>query len=110
MPRPYRRKTNMTTTIPDASLVFGSLRSAINKLDREILNLVSKRAEIARDVGLAKRMAQLPVFDGVREREHRHALVTIGKELGLPGHTVRALYDAIAREGVAQQLALSHAP
>jgi 3-deoxy-7-phosphoheptulonate synthase len=100
----------MTTTITDASLVFGSLRSAIDKLDREILNLVSKRAAIARDVGLAKRMAQLPVFDGTREREHRHALVASGKELGLPGHTVRALYDAIAREGVAQQLALSHTP
>ncbi|CAG0926509.1 partial Protein AroA(G), partial [Planctomycetaceae bacterium] len=100
----------MTTTITDASLVFGSLRSAIDKLDREILNLVSKRAEVARDIGLAKRMGQLPVFDAEREREHRRTLVATGKKLGLPGHTVRALYDAIAREGVAQQLALGHTP
>lgn len=97
-------------TMTDAALVFGALRAAIDQVDQEILQLVQKRSEIARDVGVAKRLGHLPVYDAKRERDHRRALVESGEQLGLPGQTVRALYDAIARSGVAQQLALSHTP
>ncbi|KAA0217568.1 3-deoxy-7-phosphoheptulonate synthase [bacterium] len=101
----------MSTALPqDSALVLGTLRASINEIDQSILQLLARRGEVAREVGLAKRLSGLPLFDAKREHGHKDALVLQGKQLGLPGQAVRALYDVLARLGVAAQLPLSHEP
>jgi len=44
-------------------------RSSIDAIDRELLCLLNRRAELALEVGRAKLNAGLPICDGARERE-----------------------------------------
>lgn len=43
-------------------------RRQIDELDREIVRLISKRAEAAQEIGKLKRMTDLPVYEPNRER------------------------------------------
>ncbi len=105
----------MTTTIqPRASgeeaLVLHALRAGITRIDREILELVARRASVARDIGLAKRIAGRPIHDAGREREHQSELSRIAHELGLPARVVRDLFQALARHSIAEQTPAPEAP
>jgi len=88
----------------DDFLVFGALRASINRIDERLLQLLSERAKIANDIGLAKRIAERPVHDADRERQHAEQLCELGVELGLSAHTVRELYGLLARLGFERQL------
>ena len=43
-------------------------RRQIDELDREIVRLISKRAEAAKEIGKLKRTTDLPVYEPNRER------------------------------------------
>ncbi len=43
-------------------------RRQIDELDREIVRLISKRAEAAKEIGKLKRTTELPVYEPNRER------------------------------------------
>jgi len=43
-------------------------RRLIDDLDREIVRLISKRAEAAKEIGKLKRTTELPVYEPNRER------------------------------------------
>lgn len=43
-------------------------RRLIDELDREIVRLISKRAEAAKEIGKLKRTTELPVYEPNRER------------------------------------------
>ena len=46
-----------------------TLRSRINEIDEELLNLLHQRIELARKIGELKNFLGLPIFDPVREKE-----------------------------------------
>ena len=45
------------------------LRKQINEIDREVLKLLQKRVEVAREIGRYKHENNLPLYDPARERE-----------------------------------------
>ncbi len=68
------------------------LRQRINALDRKIVGLLNERAELAREVGLAKtRLGRLAIRDGEREREVL-LRVTMANQGPLPQADLLALY------------------
>ncbi|MCB2192224.1 MAG: prephenate dehydratase [Deltaproteobacteria bacterium] len=52
-----------------ANEAIGALRSEIDQVDRELMNLLNKRARLAMDIGRLKQAAGLPVFVPERECE-----------------------------------------
>lgn len=101
--------TTQTLTPParhagDDFLVFGALRAAIDDIDSQLLQLLARRNQVARDIGLAKRVAGKPVFDA--EREHRHAqdLAAAARKLGLGDGLARQLLHLLVRGSFAHQL------
>ena len=44
-------------------------RQKIDELDLEIVRLINRRAEAARQIGEIKRMAELPIYEPNREQE-----------------------------------------
>ena len=71
-----------------------SLRSAIDKLDLQILKLVNERAEAAGDIGRLKNEGSAEVFNPVREEEVLKNVLEANKG-PLDEITIRAIYREI---------------
>lgn len=100
----------MTTSTIEASrtgddfLVLGVLRASINRIDARLLELLAERAQVARDIGLAKRMTDRPVHDGSREADHTRDMIELGERIGVPAQVIRDLFNVLARHSFGEQL------
>ena len=70
------------------------LRKQIDKIDRQILDLLNKRAEIALEVGEHKAKTKKSVFTPERERQVLSKVVA-GNKGPLPDSAVQAIYGEI---------------
>ncbi|NIP81725.1 MAG: hypothetical protein GWM90_21920 [Gemmatimonadetes bacterium] len=68
------------------------LRERIGAVDREILDAVARRLELARRIGARKRDAASATLDPEREAAVIRRAVETGRELGLPAEAVRELF------------------
>ncbi len=59
------------------------LRDDIERLDRELIKLIARRVELAKEVGVAKRAAGMPTLDHTREAAVIRRAVSISREEGL---------------------------
>jgi len=82
---------------------LSSLRSRIDKIDGEILNLLRKRVELAGKTGVLKREKRLPIVDEVREEDVYARLSKKAKVLGIPVSDVKSIYREIMRMCTAVQ-------
>jgi len=69
------------------------LRTEINKIDEELINLLEKRMDLTHEVALFKRENKIPVYDPLREQEildrlsakitdeHKDAIIALYKQL-----------------------------
>jgi chorismate mutase/prephenate dehydrogenase len=60
------------------------LRDEIERLDRQLIQVMANRVQLARQVGAAKRAAGLPTLDQAREAAVVRRAVAIARELSLP--------------------------
>lgn len=79
-------------------------RKQIDTLDAELLQVLSKRMEAARNIGLHKRQCGMSVLQSSRFREVVEGVIAKGEELGLSPAFIHALMDAIHEESVRQQV------
>ncbi|MBO7501388.1 MAG: chorismate mutase [Fibrobacterales bacterium] len=80
-------------------------RERIDRINRELLDLLNRRTECAREIGEIKRSAGLPVRDAARERELLDALA--GANGGpLPDASVKRIFRTIIDETVAYEESL----
>ncbi len=89
--------SSKTTASPVASAVPGlaDARIRIDALDDEILDLLARRANVARDIADKKRAAALPVFhDPERERRVLERLVDKGGKR-FPPDAIRAVFREV---------------
>ncbi len=70
------------------------LRSSIDSVDEEILSLFMKRMELCRSVAEFKKLNNMPVFQGDRERQVIERIKKLTGDHGLEGGTA-ALFTAI---------------
>jgi chorismate mutase len=68
------------------------LRKRIDEVDEQILQFLSKRAEICRSIGLVKEKHGIPVQDFPRETDVYEHIREKAAELGLDPSHVEAIY------------------
>lgn len=83
-------------TAPD----LAHLRADIERLDRELIQLIAARVSQAKAVGVAKRASGLPTLDHAREAAVVRRAVALAREAGLP-------YDEEIRQIFWQLIGLS---
>ncbi len=67
------------------------LRSELEALDCELLKLVSRRQELAAEIGRAKRQSGLPTRDYDQERDVLQRALTMARDLGIPPKVAQGL-------------------
>lgn len=72
-----------------------ALRKKIDQVDKDILKLIKARADIAKQIGKAKKSAGLPVRDIEREKEIIYKVADEAKLVGLIDEDVKAVYREI---------------
>lgn len=76
-------------------LKINNLRKSIDELDEEILNLLSKRINLARGIAKVKDRFDLPIYDRKREEEILNSLSQKASQLGMDKHDVYDIFSAI---------------
>ena len=71
------------------------LRKRLNKIDDDILKLLSKRFKIVRQIGEIKIKENLPLRDKKREKEIIKRLSDKAKTLSLPKRMISQIYQII---------------
>ncbi len=72
-------------------------RKEIDLIDEEIVRLVNRRAKIAREIGVLKTAAGLPIVDAARENEILRNVVTKNKGI-LKNEAIALIFRGIIRE------------
>lgn len=71
---------------------LAALRLRIEQLDRDIVERIAERMDLARRIGEVKRDLGLPVLDPAREAAVVRRAGTLAREAGLPDEDVRYLF------------------
>ena len=79
----------------DVREALARLRAEIERIDRELVQLLGQRVQLARQVGAVKQRAGMPALDAEREAAVRARAGDAALALGLPPEEVRALFDRI---------------
>ncbi len=94
------RKMNQTTE--DLSI----LRHQIDELDNQLLEVLSKRLRVSREIGTYKKEHGMPVLQALRYDEILHNRVTQAESIGINGDFMKNILEAIHEESVRVQLEL----
>jgi chorismate mutase / prephenate dehydratase len=73
-------------------------RTQIDGIDRQMVELLNKRAAIVERVGSIKKQANLPVALPAREKQVLEHVAEAGKNGPLPPETSRRIYETILQE------------
>jgi chorismate mutase len=71
---------------------LAQLRAAIEQVDRDLIKLIARRVDLARQVGAVKRTAGLPALDPGREAAVIRRVSEVAREEGAPEEDVRYLF------------------
>ncbi|MBD5195743.1 MAG: bifunctional 3-deoxy-7-phosphoheptulonate synthase/chorismate mutase type II [Bacteroidales bacterium] len=81
-----------------------TLRDEIDNIDRELVGLLARRMNVAREIGELKRMHQIPVLQPERYRSLMEERIEEARELGLSPDFMKKIFSTIHDESVNQQL------
>jgi len=84
------------------------LRSKIDRLDRDLLNLLAERMAVAESIGLEKLAHRLDVHQPARWDEALQARILEGRERNLPQVFLDKLFAVIHEESIARQEIIMH--
>lgn len=77
---------------PDASPDLIRMRGEMERIDRELIRLIAERVRLAREIGSAKRAADLPTLDPAREAAVVRRAAALARENGLHSDDVRDIF------------------
>lgn len=80
------------------------LRQQIDKCDNELLEVLSKRMRVARDIGQYKLEHNMPVVQNDRYADIMERRVNLAVEMGIGAECMQAIMQAIHEESVRQQI------
>lgn len=87
-----------------ADLLLHELRSQIDNIDDELLNLLAKRSEISTKIGDIKKENNLTVLQLDRWNTILSNYIEKGKNLGLNGEIVKEIFELIHKDSIDRQL------
>lgn len=79
------------------------IRQEIDKIDDEIINLLSKRKDLVREIAKIKKESNKPVLDKKREQEIIERLKTKAKEQGLDESFINSIFEIILKNSRNEQ-------
>ena len=79
------------------------LRKEIDRIDNNIITLLSKRKGIVKKIADIKRQKNKPVIDKEREQEIIHRLKKLSKEKGLDENYIGSVYKIIISNSINEQ-------
>lgn len=80
------------------------LRQQIDEIDNELLEALSKRMRISREIGQYKKEHRMPVLQTTRYDAVLNSRAKSAEELGMSGEFAKTVYQAIHEESVRQQI------
>ncbi|OGI66610.1 hypothetical protein A3H53_02455 [Candidatus Nomurabacteria bacterium RIFCSPLOWO2_02_FULL_40_10] len=79
---------------------LSKLRKDIDKCDRELINIFSKRFSVVKKVALYKKERNLKSFDPKRWREVVDKMMLLSKKNKIPEKFVQSILDSILKESL----------
>lgn len=76
------------------------LREEIDSIDNQLLELISKRMKVSKEIGIFKKENNLKPLDSKRWKEVLDSRVKEGTKLDLPPDLTSHLYDVIHRYSI----------
>ena len=80
------------------------LRQQIDQIDSELLEALSKRMRVSREIGQYKKEHSMPVVQTGRYDDILNSRARSAEELGMSGEFMKVVYQAIHEESVRQQM------
>lgn len=80
------------------------LRQQIDQIDNDLLESLSKRMRISREIGQYKKEHSMPVVQTGRYDDILNSRAAAAEELGMNGDFMKTVYQAIHEESVRQQI------
>ena len=80
------------------------LRQQIDQIDNDLLEALSKRMRISREIGQYKKEPRMPVVQTGRYDDILNSRAAAAEELGMNGDFMKTVYQAIHEESVRQQI------
>lgn len=80
------------------------LRQQIDQIDSELLEALSKRMRVSREIGQYKKEHSMPVVQTGRYDDILNSRARSAEELGMSGEFMKVVYQAIHEESVRQQI------
>lgn len=90
-----------TTTSTES---LGLLRREIDRLDNELLEVLSRRMAVCRDIGQYKKEHSMPVLQTRRFDDILHSRARMAEQMGIGADFMHTVLTAIHEESVRQQL------
>ena len=79
------------------------LRKEIDKIDNEIISLLSKRKGMSQKIAEIKKQSDKPILDQSREQQVMKRLKKLSKEKGLDENFIISLYNIILKNSRDEQ-------
>jgi chorismate mutase len=76
----------------DAALALAERRRDIERVDRQIVELLAERVRAGKEIGALKRMSGLPTVDPAREAEVIRRAGEMARAASIPDEPVRAIF------------------
>ena len=80
------------------------LRQQIDQIDNELLETLSKRMRVSREIGQYMKEHRMPVIQATRYNDVIRTRVDLGKEMGMDANFLKTILLAIHDESVRQQI------
>lgn len=80
------------------------LRQQIDRIDNDLLEILAKRMEVAREIGRYKKLHRMPVVQATRYNDVIRSRVNAGKEMQMDKDFLKTILLAIHDESVRQQI------
>jgi chorismate mutase len=89
---------------PNADVLLQELRSRIDSIDDELLNLLAQRSEISSKIGIIKKEHNLAVLQLDRWNSILSNHIEKGKSIGLNDNLVKDIFELIHKDSIDRQL------
>jgi chorismate mutase len=96
-------RRNTTSTDPDYLVKIENYRSELDDLDEELINLISRRMQLVREIGAVKKQKNIAVLQPERFRAMREALNRRGSKNELSPEFIALFLEALHQESINQQ-------
>lgn len=83
---------------------LGLLRQEIDRIDNDLVEILSKRMQVSRDIGQYKKEHRMPILQAQRYDTILNSRVKQAMEMGMSGEFMRIVLSAIHEESVRQQI------